>query len=251
MERSANDWAGNIGAFVLVIVVNGLANALPIGGQTTGAVSAKYESLFTPAGFTFGIWGLIYLALLAFVVYQARAAKRENAALARIHKMFKLNCVANALWIVAWHYDQLVISLLLMLVILVSLMRIYHTLGIANGPASTGRKIFVHLPFSLYTGWITVATIANISAVQASFGWNDLGLEAIEWTLLKLSVAGAITATVILRRGDIAFGLVAVWACSGIVVNQAATPVVSGTAYAVALIAFLLVLTEGYRKLRS
>lgn len=250
MQRQFNDWAGNIAALILVLVVNGLANALPIGGRTTGEVSANYESLFTPAGFTFSIWGLIYTGLIVFIVYQALPVKRENVALGRIHKMFKVNCVANALWIVAWHYDFIGLSLLLMLVILVSLIRIYNLLGIANGPASLGRKLCVHLPFSLYTGWIAIATIANISALQAGMGWNDLGLDAVNWTLIKLAVAAAIAATVVLRRGDLAFGLVAVWASYGIVVKQAATPEVSAAAETVAVAALLLVLTEGYRTLR-
>ena len=251
MERRLSDWGGNIAAFVLVILVNGMANAIPIGGQTTGEVSAKYESLFTPAGYTFSIWGLIYLGLLVFVIYQARPAKRENAALARISKMFQLNCVANALWIVAWHYDFLVISLILMFVILGSLMRIYHSLGIANGPASQGRRWFVHLPFSLYTGWIAVATIANISAVQAGLGWNDVLLTAVDWTLLKLALAGAIAASVVLRRGDIAFGLVVAWAAYGIVAKQVATPAVSAAAETVALVVLALVASEFYRKMRG
>jgi benzodiazapine receptor len=251
MERRLSDWAGNIAAFILVIVVNGMANAIPIGGQTTGQVSAKYESLFTPAGYTFSIWGVIYLALTVYVFYQAMPKRRENVVLAKISPLFKLNCLANALWIVAWHYDFLVISLLLMFVILATLIRIYRILGIADGPASTGRKLFVHIPFSLYTGWITVATIANMSAVQAAMGWNSLGLSAIDWTLVKLAIAGAIGAIVILRRGDIAYGLVIAWAAMGIVVKQAATPIVSGAADTVVILALLLVSYEAFCKLRG
>jgi hypothetical protein len=251
MERKLNDWAGNIAAFALVIIANVMANAIPLGGQTTGQVSAKYGSLFTPAGYTFSIWGVIYLALTVFIVYQALPRQRENVALARIGTMFKVSCLANALWIFAWHYDFVVFSLLLMLVILGSLVRIYYDLGIANGPASTGRRYCVHLPFSIYTGWITVATIANISAVQSGYGWNDLYLSGADWTLVKLAVAGAIAALAVLRRGDIAFGLVVAWAAYGIAVKQASTPVVLVVAEVVALIALLLVVSESFRRLRN
>lgn len=249
MQRKLSDWAGNIASLAIVIAVNAMANAVPIGGQTTGQVSAKLESLFTPAGFTFGIWGLIYSGLIGFCIYQALPAQRENAALAKIGLMFKLNCLANALWIFAWHYDLLIISFVLMLFILGSLVKIYVNLGIANGPASAGRRIFVHLPFSLYTGWITVATIANFSAVQSGLELNAAGLDPVSWTLLKLALAGAIAATVILRRGDIAYGLVVAWAGFGILSKQADTAAVAGAATTVVAVALLLVIYTAANKL--
>ena len=249
MRRQIADWGGNILGIITVIAINGLANALPINGQGTGQVSAKYESLFTPAGYTFSIWGLIYLSLLAYVVYQALPAQRENALLAKIGPYFLLNCAANSAWIFAWHYELMLLSLFLMLVILGSLIRIYQILGIANGPASPGRRLFVHLPFSIYTGWITVATIANISAVQTAWNWNSLGLAPVSWTLVKLALAGAIGALVVLRRGDIAFALVVAWAAFGIVAGQAAIPEVAGAAAAIGLTALLLAGAEFLRKL--
>lgn len=244
MQRKVSDWAGNIAALIIVVATNGMANAVPIGGQTTGQVSAKLESLFTPAGFTFGIWGVIYAGLIIFVIYQALPAQRANAAIARIGPMFKLNCLANALWIFAWHYDLLIISFVLMLVILGSLIRIYLDLGIARGPASTGRRFFVHLPFSLYTGWITVATIANLSAVQSGLGLNGAVLDPVSWTLLKLALAGGIGALVILRRGDIAYGAVVAWAGFGILSKQAETAAVAGAATTVVALALFLAIFE-------
>jgi benzodiazapine receptor len=240
MQRKVSDWAGNIAGLIIVIAVNAMANAVPIGGQTTGQVSAKLESLFTPAGFTFGIWGVIYTGLIIFVIYQALPGQRANAAIARIGPMFKLNCLANALWIFAWHYDQLIISFILMLIILGSLVRIYLDLGIASGPASTGRRFFVHLPFSLYTGWISVATIANFSAVQSGMGLNGAVLDPVSWTLVKLALAGAIGAAVILRRDDIAYGAVVAWAGFGILSKQSETPAVAGSAATVVILALVL-----------
>ena len=115
MQRPLSDWGGNLGAFALTILLNVLSNALPINDQTMPEISARYPSLFTPAGFTFGIWGLIYLALLVFVVWQALPAQRTSAKLARISVPFKINCLANASWIVVWHYDLLALSMLVML----------------------------------------------------------------------------------------------------------------------------------------
>lgn len=235
MSRVASDWAGNIAAFVIVIIVNGMANGVPIGGQTTGEISDKYPSLFTPAGFTFSIWGLIYLSLAAFVVWQALPSQRNNEALAKTSLPFKINCLANAVWIFAWHYDQMLISLVLMVGILVTLIRIFRDL---DGKTS----LVVKIPFSIYTGWITVATIANISAAQSAWDLNDTGLGAIEWTLIKLAVAGTIGAVVISRTKNIFYILVIAWAALGIYSKQGETPEVAGAAITLSLLAALLAL---------
>ena len=234
MYRDIKDWVGNIVAFVAVVVVNGLATGLPIGGQTTAEVSAKYPSLFTPAGFTFSIWGLIYLALAVFVVYQALPAQRSNDTIARIGVSFKLNCLANVLWIFAWHYDFLVGSLVLMLMILGTLVQIFRSVDSSS-------NILIKLPFSLYTGWITVATIANVSVLQTAWGLNDIGLDAVQWTWLKLAIAGAIGAIVISRTRNIVYLAVIAWAAFGIYSKQTGTPEVAGAAITLSILAALLI----------
>jgi len=230
--------------------LNVMSNALPINDQTMPEISAKYPSLFTPAGFTFSIWGVIYLALLFFVVYQALPSQRSNEKIAGISRLFQVNCVANASWIVAWHYDLLTISLLIMLVMLFTLILIYRALLGAVERASTTQHLLLHFPFSLYTSWITLATIANISTVQTGNGWDNIGLTAISWTLLKLALAGAIGAAVVLRYGDVVFVLVVAWAAYGISVMQSATPAVSGGALTLSLLALLLAMNEGVARLR-
>ena len=240
MTRPITDWGGNIAAFIIVIAVNGLANAIPIGGQTTGQVSAKFTSLFTPAGFTFSIWGLIYLGLTAFIIYQALPAQRNDERLQRIGLPFRLSCAANALWIFAWHFDQLLLSLALMIAILVTLMRIYRLLGSSTGALSSSQRLLVAAPFSLYTGWITVATIANISAAQTGWGLNEFGLDAVAWTWVKLAAAGTIGATVVARRRDPVYILVIAWAAFGIFSKQTATPLVAGAAITLSLLAVML-----------
>ena len=251
MNRSIADWGGNIIAFVLVIVVNAMANGVPLGGQTTGEISAKYPSLFTPAGYVFGIWGLIYLGLTAFVIWQALPAQRSNERLAAIRIPFVASCAFNAIWIFMWHYDLLVLSLVLMLGILASLVTIYRKLNIPLSDASSAERWFVHLPFSIYTGWITVATIANTSALQIDRGWDDFGFDAVTWTIIKIAVAGTIAATVLFRRRDVAFVLVAVWASAGIAVKQAATPSVAGAATVIALLGVGLVASEFLSRART
>lgn len=242
MTRELRDWGGNIVAFLLVIVMNVLSNALPINNQTMPVISAKYPSLFTPAGFTFSIWGVIYLLLLVFVIYQALPAQRDNPALARVSWLFQINCVANAAWILLWHYDLLALSVLVMLVILTTLILLYIRLS--------GEGLILRLPFSIYTAWILLATIANISALQINSGWDDTGLTAVQWTLVKLALAGAIGAIVTIKRRDIPFILVVAWAAYGISVMQANTPAVSGAAATLSLLALIIAIYEAWGRLR-
>jgi len=249
--RKTADWGGNIIALVLVLVVNTLSNALPINGQTMAEISDGYPSLFTPAGFTFSIWGLIYLALIGFAIYQALPGQRNNAELARIGGWFKANCAANALWIVVWHYHLLWLSVAVMACILITLIAIYRSLGIINHARPGRERWLLQFPFGLYCGWIAVATIANLSALQTGMGWDNAGLDAVTWTQLKLALAGAIGASVLLRRGDVVFILVVAWAAFGISVKHADTAAVSGAASMLWMCCLCLAALEGIRRWRS
>ncbi len=249
MHRPVADWGGNLVAFAVVIFVNVLANALPFNDQSQAEIAAKYPSLFTPAGFTFSIWGVIYLALLIFVVWQALPSQRSNAKAASISRLFQLNCALNASWLVVWHYDLLALSMLVMLAILATLVLIYRRLLDTLDTAPFFEHVVLYLPFSLYTAWITVATIANASVLQIAYGWDNVGLTASQWTLLKIALAGAIGSTMILKIRDVPFALVVAWAAYGISVAQSATPAVSGAATTLAVLSLLLVLREGATRL--
>jgi hypothetical protein len=251
VNRSISDWGGNIVAFILVIVVNTLANALPFNDQSQAEIAAKYPSLFTPAGFTFSIWGVIYLALLVFVIYQALPSQRQNASIARLHVPFKINCASNAIWLYVWHHDMVLLSLLIMFVILATLVTIYRRLYAQIDLASIAEHVALHLPFSLYTGWVTVATIANATILQNAYGADELLLTSVSWTLLKLALAGAIAATMVIRYGDAVFVLVVAWAAYGISVMQSPTPAVSGAAACLALLSLLLAANEGVSRLAA
>lgn len=249
MQRPTRDWGGNVIAYVVVVVANVLSNALPINNQTMPEISARYPSLFTPAGFTFSIWGVIYAALLVFVVWQALPSQRDNAKVAALSNYFKLNCLMNALWIVVWHYNLLALSLVVMLVILVTLIRIYRELLADIDMATWGEHAVLYLPFRVYTAWIAIATIANASVVQTGFGWDDIGISAVQWTLLKLAFAGAIGATMVIKLRDIPFALVVAWATYGISMKQAATPAVAGTALTLSILMLILVAKDGVDRL--
>jgi hypothetical protein len=249
MQRTTTDWGGNIVAYAVMILVNTLSNALPINDQSMPEISAKYPSLFTPAGFTFSIWGLIYLTLLAFVIWQALPAQRGNTKVAAISGYFKANCLVNALWLVAWHYDLIVLSMALMLAILTTLVLIYRTLVATIPEAPWIEHLALYLPFSLYTGWITVATIANASVLQTGYGLDNALLGAVQWTLLKLALAGAIGATMVLRLRDAPFALVIAWGAFGISAMQSATPAVAGAALSLTMLMLILAARDGVERL--
>lgn len=214
----------NILAFLLVLVVNGLANALPLGGNTTGDISALYPNLFVPAGLTFSIWGVIYLALAVFIIYQARdlfsGRKIKMPYLDSIGWYFLISCLGNVGWLFAWHYRQVLLSLVAMLILLFSLIMIYIRLNIGEKSVDSATRYYVHLPFSLYLGWITVATIANITAVLVWYNWSGWGLSEVFWTVLVI-VAGTVIAMInIMQRGDIAYSAVILWAYLGIIIKR-------------------------------
>lgn len=240
MTRSLFARLAVVAVFMFMIFVNYLSNALPINGVTAADVSGLYPSLFTPAGFTFAIWGVIYLTLLGFVVYQILPGQKHDDLMAQITPLFIVNALANAGWLLLWHYGFMWGSLLVMFVILATLILISRKIYQARRSGTLGRWVFVALPFSLYLGWITAASLANISLVQSSEGWNDLWLSQENWTLLKLALVGAVAAYMALRIRAIPYVLVIAWASFGIASKQIDTPVISGAAQLLCLLALLL-----------
>jgi len=234
--------------YVAMIAVNVLANALPINGKTTGAISDAYENLFAPAGLTFAIWGVIYLLLGAHVLYQLglfrgagdkdEADSRRVSMLERVGVLFSLSSLANVAWILSWHYDLILVSTVLLATMLVLLILITRTILAAE--LSPRDRAFVRLPFSVYFGWITVATIANVTVWLVSIGWNGFGIADTTWAVAIIAVGAAIGTIVILRDSDIAYGLVLVWAYLGIWIKHTsatgfngAYPAVSATSASV------------------
>jgi benzodiazapine receptor len=230
----------NLLAVVATIVINGLANALPLNGQTTGEISDRFQVYFVPAGYVFSIWGLIYVALVAFAVYQALPSQRNNPRLRRIGTLFALSCVANIAWLFLWHYEIFPLTLVAMLALLLLLIAIYLRLDIGRAQVSTAEKWLVHVPFSIYLGWITVATIANVTSLLDYLNWSGWGISPEVWTVIMLVAAVGIASAVSLTRGDVAYMLVIVWALAGIAVKHADTPVVATAAWVATALALLM-----------
>jgi hypothetical protein len=223
---------GNIIAVIITIIVNGLANVLPIGGKNTGELSDNIPNLFVPSGITFAIWGVIYVLIILFAIYLAKDLfKKEKTTTPFIEKIsyfFILASLANIVWIFLWHYEQVLLSLLAMLVLFVSLLFIYLRLNIGIEKVSLRDKLFIHIPISVYIGWITVATIANVPAVLVTIGWDGFGVSEEIWTMLVIIVAAIITILMLIKRKDCAYGAVIIWALIGIYLKRSVVDSIYG-----------------------
>jgi hypothetical protein len=208
-----------IGTLVLMITVNILANALPINGLDTGEISDNFNVFFVPAGYVFSIWGLIYLALAAFAVYQALPSQRDNPRIASAALPIVIGNLANTGWIFAWHYEQFALSMLIMIVLLITLIWTYVSLGVNQKRVSTAEFWAVQVPFSIYLGWITVATIANATALLDYINWGAWGIAPQTWTAIMLAVASVVATAMAVTRRDAAYLAVLVWAFAGIAVK--------------------------------
>jgi benzodiazapine receptor len=241
MKNVVRQWV-NVVAVIATIVVNGLANALPLNGLTTGEISDRFQVYFVPAGYVFSIWGLIYLALIGFAIYQLLPAQRENPRLLRVGYLFAASCAANVAWLFLWHYEQFELTVVAMTALLLLLIAIYLRLGIGRTAVPAAERWLVQVPFSIYLGWITVATVANVTSLLDYLNWGGWGISPEVWAVIILVVAGAIAAAVSLTRGDVAYMLVILWAFAGIAVKQADTAVVAVAAWVMtALMGLVLV----------
>lgn len=204
--------------FLAMIVVNALAVILPINGVTPDQVSDSYPNLFAPAGFTFSIWGIIYLLLAFYTIYMLAADKAPMALVCKVNIMFSLSSVANVFWILSWHNEIIPLSMALMVVILVCLILIMRI--VTTETRLLSEKFFIKLPFAVYTGWITVATIANATVLLVSLGWNGFGISEEIWTVIILAVGTVIGILAGVRFKSVAYLLVLIWAYAGILLKH-------------------------------
>jgi len=198
------------------IVINVLANALPINGLGTGTISDKFQVYFVPAGYVFSIWGIIYIGLIAYAVFQALPSQKTNPRMQTTGWWVVLGGLANSAWIFLWHYLKFVATLGAMLILLGTLIIVFLQLGINRFKVSTGELWAVRVPFSIYLGWITVATIANVTDVLDYLNWNRFGISDATWMLIVLGAVVLISGLMNFLRKDIAYTLVLLWALAGI-----------------------------------
>ncbi len=247
-SRSAMQWINLIAVFA-TIAVNIIANALPLNGRLTYEISDYYPNLFTPPGYVFIIWFVIYILLVVFALHQFRSSERDKEYLQNIGPLYMIGALFNIAWIFTFHYsygvpELFVLTEFLIVGLLVTLLLTYVRLGIGVKPATSNQKLAVHLPVSVYLGWISLATIASTASVL------NLLLPGIPvptqefWTAAVTIVALLITLLMLFLRRDFAFGLVVIWASLGIATYRSAILIIylaaTGTVILVALTILIL-----------
>jgi len=243
----------NLLTVILALSVNILASTLPLNGQNTGEISDRFPVYFVPAGYVFSIWGLIYLGWIAFTIFQFRHPQKESPRLRRLGYLFAFSNLANAAWLFCWHYNQFGLSVLVMLALLGLLIASYLRLDVNRVSVSRLEYWSVDIPFSIYLGWITVATVANISDWLYFIGWDGFGISAQVWAVIMLFIASLLGIAMALKRRDVGYLAVLVWAFVGIALKQVSAPMVVMSAWIAAvlmagLILFSLVRTRGKSK---
>ena len=211
----------NFVALVATIYVNYASNTGAIAGKTIGNVSDDLNTLFTPAGYAFAIWGLIYLLLIGFAIYGLRPVfvkVRDDSFLDKTAGWFALSCVANIAWIYCWLYEYTGWSIVCMFLILICLLIIVIKNGMELYDAAFPTILFVWWPFVIYSGWITVASIANVSAYLHKIQWGGWGLSETSWTLIMIIIAGVVNLAITWIRNMREFALVGAWALGAIAV---------------------------------
>jgi hypothetical protein len=226
MPRDTIRQYANLFSVILALAVNILASTLPLNGQNTGEISDRFQVYFVPAGYVFAIWGVIYIGWIAFTIFQFQPSQKESPRLRRLGYLFAFSNLANAVWLFCWHYNRFGLSVLVMLMLLGLLIASYVRLDVNRASVSRVEYWSVDIPFGLYLGWITVATVANITDWLYLVEWNGFGISAQTWAIIMLAVASLLGLAMALTRRDAAYLVVLVWAFIGIAVKQVSAPMV-------------------------
>jgi hypothetical protein len=225
----------NILSVVLAITINILASALPLNGQNTGEISDRFQVYFVPAGYVFSIWFIIFVGWVAFAIYQALPTQKESPRLRKLGYLFALSGLFNAAWLFCWHYNQFGLSVLVMLILLGLLIASYLKLNVGRTSAGNIEKWNVDIPFSIYLGWITVATVSNITSYLNFINWTGFGITPPAWAVIMLVVACLLGLLMTLSRRDSGYAFVLVWSFAGIAQKQADTALVADSAWVAAV----------------
>jgi translocator protein len=220
----------NIITTVIMLVANGLATGLSLGGRTTGQISDSFPVLFTPAGYVFSIWGIIYIGLIGFSIFQILPSQKNNPRLQKLGIWFTLSNLLNTAWIFLWQYGYYTLTAVVMLGLLYSLIVVFLKLDISQKPVNNRENWLVNIPFSIYLGWISVATIANYSVAFFNLGWTGSPLSQETWTIILIGIASLLGMIMAIKERQVPYAMVLIWAFIGINIKQNAYPVVSTTA---------------------
>lgn len=244
-------------AFAVMIAANCLSIFLPLNGKTQAQLSEQYPNLFTPAGFIFSIWSVIYTLLFGFIIYQFYvlfiAHHRDKKSILSISPLFIGVCLCNAGWLFAWHYELTTLSIFIMIVHLWLLVLIHDRLSLAIGWWPLPPKIWMDIPFSIYLGWICVATIANITAWLVSKNIRLSFFAPQVWTIIMVMIALLLGMFYVFTRNNKFVALTIAWAFYGIINKRSASDtngthtIVLATGLALGIL-LLIILLNSFRR---
>ena len=241
----------NLLSVIFVIAVNYVSQALRLNDTTIGEISKKYDNLFTPADYAFAIWGIIFLGLFAYAIFQIRRAffsKKESPFIEQTGYWFVLTNLLNAAWVLAFVYNYTGLSVLIMLGILFSLIKIILNTNMERWDAPIEVIAFVWWPICLYSGWIAVATIANVSAYLTKIGWDGFGLGDQEWTIIMITIATLLNIIMIWKRNMREFAIVGVWSLTAIFVrHHNSIDSLANMALTGSIVLFIIIAIHSYR----
>jgi len=235
-------------ALIATIIINYLSNTGVFNGNTMKTVSDKYHNYFTPASYAFAIWGVIYLGLLGFVIYTGRSLFKKTGSegenvVEEIGWWFVISCVVNSLWVIAWLYDATGISVILMSILLISLLKIIINTRMELDFHPLKKYLLIFWPFAFYSGWITVAIIADVAAWLTKINWNGWGISPVSWTIIMIIITCLINVVMILKRNLREYAVVGIWALIAIAVsNQNEVHSIVIVSYVAAAIIFLFII---------
>jgi len=226
MSKDTIRQSASVLTVLLALTINILAVTLPLNGQDTGEISDRFQVYFVPAGYVFSIWSVIYLGWIAFIIFQFLPSQKESPRLRQLGYLFALSNLANAAWLFCWHYNLFGLSVLVMLALLGLLIASYLRLNVNRSSVPRAEYWSVDVMFSVYLGWITVATVANITSWLYFVDWDGFGIAAQTWAVIMLAVASLLGLAMAWTRRDVGYLSVLVWAFVGIAVKQITAPMV-------------------------
>ena len=231
MSKDTIRQLANALSVVIALAINILASTLPLNGQNTGEISDRFLVYFVPAGYVFAIWGIIYIGWIAFAAYQFQPAQKESPRLRGLGYLFALSGIFNAAWLFCWHYNVFGLSVFVMLTLLGLLIASYLKLNVGRASVGSLEKWSVDVPFSVYLGWITVATVANVTDYFYFIHWTGFGIAPQVWAVIMLAIACLLGFLMALSRRDSGYAFVLVWSFAGIAQKQSNTPLVTNSAW--------------------
>ena len=240
-------------ALVVTIVINYLSNTGLFNGNTMKTVSDNYFNYFTPAGYAFSIWGIIYLGLLGFVFYTGRplfTKKDVDPTLPKIGWWFVISCLANSIWIVSWLYNYTGLSVIIMTILLISLLKIIVNTRMELDSHPFKKYLFIFWPFAFYSGWVSVALIANTAAWLTKINWNGFGISSIVWTIIMICIAGLVNIYMIRTRNLREYAIVGIWGLIAIAVsntNKGGPDSIIYACYAISIVILIFIAISGMK----